>query len=240
MSNFWRLVDKVIGEADVVLLVLDARMVEETKNDEIIAKVKRAGKQLIYVLNKCDLIDQKTAELYKKKLKPCVFVSAIKYYGTTMLRKKILEVSRGKECVVGIVGYPNTGKSSIINALKGKSSAPTSSMSGFTKAIQKVRVDTKITILDTPGVLAQSDDKTSEILTLTASRTQTKDPELAALLLIKNNLARVKDSYGVDGEDEEELLENIALKLNRKISGGKPDTYTVAKILLKDWQDGKI
>ena len=90
MANFWQLVNKVIREADVLLLLLDARLVEKTRNMEIEDKVRKAGKVLIYVITKSDLVDKQDVEKYKKTLKPCVFVSAVKHHGTTILRERIL------------------------------------------------------------------------------------------------------------------------------------------------------
>ena len=66
MANFWDLVNKVIRNADILLLVMDARMAEGTRNIEIEDRVKEAGKPLIYVLNKCDLVDKAFIEKYKE------------------------------------------------------------------------------------------------------------------------------------------------------------------------------
>ncbi|MCB1084457.1 MAG: hypothetical protein KDK61_09120, partial [Simkania sp.] len=95
---------------------------------------------------------------------------------------------------------------------------------------------------DTPGVLSVSDDKASSKLMITASRTDSKNPDLVAYELLKSHRASLMEYYGVEdqGEDEEELLELIARKLNRFRSGGVPDTETTAKMILQDWQKGKI
>lgn len=241
-SNFWKIVDSVITDADIILMVIDARLPEETRNVELERKVKNSGKTLITVINKADLVEKYVLEPYKQKLNPCVFVSAHKFYGMTLLRNMILRFAETTPVTVGVVGYPNTGKSSVINALKGKGSAPTASVSGFTKGRQHIRVDNKIMIIDTPGVLADKDNKFSEKLTITASSTQTKDPEGAVFELLSLHKEPVLYYYGLENEkgDDEELLEAIALKLNRKIKGGLPDTLTAAKIVLKDWQQGKI
>ena len=65
MASFWNIVNKVIRESDILLEVLDARMVKETRNKEIEDKVKKSGKILIYVINKCDLVEKPTLERYK-------------------------------------------------------------------------------------------------------------------------------------------------------------------------------
>jgi len=90
MANFWRAVNDVIKTADVLLLLLDARLPMETRNKEVEDKVRNSGKPLIYVITKSDLVAQKSAEELKKQFKPCVFVSSVKFHGTTMLRDRIL------------------------------------------------------------------------------------------------------------------------------------------------------
>ena len=243
MANFWRIVDRVIGEADIVLMVVDARMVRATLNAELQRKVRAAGKTLLTVINKADLVDKATLEPLKKRLHPCVFVSAHKFFGITMLRKLILQYAKGESVTVGVVGYPNTGKSSVINALKGRGSASVSPTSGHTKGRQDIRVDSRIRVIDTPGVLADEDDKSSHRLSITASTTNTKEPELVAYELLRLHRVQIVAHYGlenVQGLDEEDVLEALAFKLHRVRKGGELDTHTAAKILLQDWQKGKI
>ena len=152
-KNFWRVVKKVIDESDILLLVMDSRMVAESRNHEIEVKVAAAHKPLIYVINKADLVEKESLEKWKKVLKPCVFISATMHLGGSYLREEIQKHAPSGEFKVGVLGYPNTGKSSIINALKGRSSASVSSQSGHTKGEQKLRAGGKIILLDTPGVI---------------------------------------------------------------------------------------
>src|SRR3989344_7861313 len=167
MASFQAIVEKVIRQADVLLLVLDARMVEETRQIELEEQVQSLAKPLIYVCTKCDLVDQKTSEEYKKKLKPCIFVSSTKYYGITMLKELIHKLGKDidGDIRVGVLGYPNVGKSSLINALKGKQSAKVSKHSGHTRGVQRIRVDERIMILDTPGILSRDDDLVTRAVT---------------------------------------------------------------------------
>ncbi|MAF99343.1 MAG: GTPase [Nanoarchaeota archaeon] len=241
MPSFWKHVNTVIQEADIIIEVLDARSIEETRNSEIEVKVHKSGKKLLFVINKCDLVNKKKVEEIKRTLKPSVFISSTEHLGTTILKKKILEMSRGKDVIVGILGYPNVGKSSLINALSGKGAARTSSQSGFTKGLQKIRVDNKIVVLDTPGVFPRKeDDKSKYGRTGSIDYATIKDPELVALRLIESEMVLFKKHFEVDGEDAEEVLEHIAIKFKKLSRGGNPNLDTAGRFVLKEWQKGKI
>jgi len=151
-----------------------------------------------------------------------------------MLREMILRYS-DKRVFVGVLGYPNTGKSSIINALKGKRSASTSSESGHTKGLQKIRVDNRITIIDSPGVYPfQEKDEVKQILLGTRLE---KDPEYAAEILIDNTEGIIEKYYGVNAGDG---LEKIAVKLSMIAKGGIPDMVRAGRKVIHDWKKGNI
>lgn len=241
MPSYWELVNQVIRESDLIIEVLDARMVQETRNLEIEQKIARSGKRILYVLNKCDLADQKTLEKIKKELYPSVFISSSKKLGTTILKKKIMELSRGQPVVVGILGYPNVGKSSLINALSGRSAARTSPESGFTRALQKIRVDNKIVLFDTPGVFPWKEkDSSKHTQTGAISYSKVKDAEEAALHLFQEKKELLKEHYALQASEPEDLLEELARKWKKLTGGGRPDLEATSRILLKEWQTGKI
>ena len=89
MVSFWSMVNDIIRKADILILVLDARMVKETRHEEIEKKIREANKPLIYVISKCDLVDKNIIQKYQQRLKPAVFTSAREHYGTKILREKI-------------------------------------------------------------------------------------------------------------------------------------------------------
>src|SRR3990170_7559787 len=141
MASYKVMVKDVIKKADILLEVVDARFPDETRNSEIERDIARSKKPFIIVLNKCDLVSKENIEKTKSRLEqiaPTVFVSSKEKFGTTMLRHKILEIAgiKGRNIIVGSLGYPNTGKSSVINGVAGKHKASTSPVSGHTKGLQ--------------------------------------------------------------------------------------------------------
>ena len=131
---------EVIRISDVILQILDARFLQETRNPEMEVLIKSQEKFLINVINKIDLVPAE--ELSKnpllEELKPYVMISSAKRLGIGKLRERIkIEVKRFKvkhaKAHVGVIGYPNTGKSTLMNILTGSAKARASPQAGFTK-----------------------------------------------------------------------------------------------------------
>ena len=240
MKNFWDIVNHVVKEADIILLVMDARFPEQTDNPELIDKA--GEKDIIYVLNKADLVNRETLRKWKKKYPNCIYISAKEHKGTTVLLHKILQIAEGQKVSVGVVGYPNTGKSSVINALKGRKSASTSPHSGHTKAKQLIKITDNVYLIDTPGVLPYMEkDKIKLAMIGATDFTKTKDPDLAAMELIKNKKSLICKYYGIkENGSAEKIIENIAIRLKKLVKGGEPNINETARLILRDWQKGKI
>jgi ribosome biogenesis GTPase A len=239
MPNFWKIVNNVIEKSNVILEIVDARL-PDARNAELEEKVKRAGKNLLIVFNKCDLVKKETMDAKKKEVRNSIFVSSHKHLGTTMLKTKILELGSKDSIIVGVVGYPNTGKSSVINALAGRRKARTSPQSGHTRGVQFVNAGPRIKLIDTPGVIPwQEDDPFKHIMI--AADTKVKDPEGFVYELMEALPGVIEEFYGVsDGNDVVETLEAIAKKKNKLKSGGVPDVETMSRIIIQDWQKGRI
>lgn len=242
-KNFWKIVNDVIKKSDIVIIIADAR-VPESVNTEVLKKIEYLQKKYMIIFNKEDLLDadqkQKLIET-KKKYEYSLSVSAKNHSKTMSLLRRINALAQGKEAVVGVVGYPNTGKSSIINAIKGRHSASVSSQAGHTKGVQKLRATGKIVLLDTPGVIPY-DNKDAAIHGLFAARSpnQLKDPEGAAMKVLEYLEGKAEEFYGVPiQEDYEDTLEMVAEQLNLKKKGDIPDSRRAAVQILLDWQKGK-
>ena len=232
--------------SDIILEVVDSRFPLESRNNELEDKVKKAKKKLIIVLNKCDLVSKDLMDELKKQIPNSVFVSSKINYGTTILRKMILSEAKNKEITAGVVGYPNTGKSSLINMLKHVSAAKTSNQSGFTKRKQQIRIDNKIILIDTPGVLQYKEKDESKLVLLNAkSASQVKEPEIPAMeiiILFKNkNPSTFEKYYGIKiKEDVYETLEEIGKKMRKFKKGEEVNINSASKKIIEDWQNGKI
>ena len=153
-----------------------------------------------------------------------------------------MEVGRQENIVVGVVGYPNTGKSSVINAIAGRKKARTSPTSGFTRGIQKIKAGGRLILLDTPGVIPIDDqDAVRHALIGSKNPQNISDPDVVAIELIKAVKGKVEKHYGVEtNNDPEIVLEKIAMKMNRLKKGGIPDVDAVSRTIIMDWQRGRI
>jgi hypothetical protein len=253
MRNFWRIVDNVIYKSDVLLEVVDARMPGLTRNKKVENKIQRKGKTFILVLNKSDLITDKMRNdfLENSKSKKAVFVSCKKGIGITALKRMIFNLSRKKrhseKISVGVVGYPNTGKSSVINALTGRSSARTSSVAGLTRGIQWVKGGNNLMFLDTPGVIPPDEkDEAEQALMSVIDPNKLENPDLAAMKIIQlfldNNRRGLEKFYGVKAETDDtlEILLEIGRKKNFLWKGGKIDEGRAALTIIRDWQRGNL
>ncbi|MEA1984572.1 MAG: GTPase [Euryarchaeota archaeon] len=253
MANYRMMVKDVIKTADILLEVVDARFPDETRNSDVERSIGYSKKPFIIVLNKCDLVSKETLEKTKARLStiaPTVFVSSKNRFGTTMLRHKILEVAnmRGHDIQVGCLGYPNTGKSSVINGVAGKNKASTSSISGYTRGVQLVNAGSHIQFIDTPGVIPFNDnDEYKQGLLGVKDTTHLQDPIGVALKIIEKMCAENKTAleafYNVAIEEEDdayEVLERIGRQRNFLKKKGRVDDSRAAITMINDWQKGRL
>lgn len=267
------LIKKIIHDSDIILEILDARFIEETRNLEIEEEIKQQNKKLIYVLNKSDLLLNKN--LKRINLSPSIFarhlseskfekpereceqsilVSCKERRDIKKLREMIkisskrIKKQSDDKIIVGIIGYPNTGKSSLINLLIGKSSAGVGSEAGFTKGIQKLKLDENILLLDSPGVIpeekyshTEKDKISKQTIAGGRSFSQVKDPEIVIAKLITAYPKILEKFYNIQANgDSEILIEELGRKKGFLKKGGFVDEDRTARQILRDWQKGEI
>ena len=215
---------KIVEDSDVILEILDARFIQETRNESLEQDIKNKKKRIIYVLNKSDLIDKNNLRI-PEEMFPYVMVSATNRKGIKELRDRIkIEAKKVEKkpedyhkIIVGIIGYPNTGKSSLINSLIGKSSAGVGSDAGFTKSMQKIKLSQDIVLMDSPGIIPESEysqqdkDKISNHTKLGArSYSQVKEPEMVIIKIMEDYPNLLEKHYKINAKgNPETLLEEL-------------------------------
>lgn len=299
---FDKVFKQVVERADVVLYVLDARDPEGTRSRDVERSVMAAangGKRLILILNKVDLIPPPVLRNWLAHLR--------RYFPTLPLRAsnpapnahtfnhrditvqstskalfhalKSYAASRNlkRAISVGVIGYPNVGKSSVINALLSRLSGsrgahnacPAGAEAGVTTAIRSVKIDSKLTLLDSPGIVFPSTTSTSTSTFVPKNQTEAHahlvllnavppkmidDPIPAVTLLLKRLSAtpelldKMMKVYDIpplltsfeNGDATTDFLVQVARKRGRLGKGGVPNIYGAAMTVVTDWRDGRI
>ncbi len=145
---------------------------------------------------------------------------------------------------VGLVGYPNVGKSSVINTLRSKKVCNVAPIPGETKVWQYITLMKRIFLIDCPGVVySDTGDTDTDAVLKGVVRVEKLDD---ATEHIEEILERVKPEYIrrayklKDWVDTEDFLGQVAQGAGKLCKGGDPDLNTAAKMVLHDWQRGKI
>jgi ribosome biogenesis GTPase A len=243
--GYWGVVVNNLKNADIILLVLDARIPEDTKNSEIEKRAEILKTRLVYVFNKIDLVNKKTTQELKQKHPNAFFTNSNKKQTLTPLKKFLNKLAEGRQKAlrVAILGYPNVGKSSILNNLTA-AREKISSVSGTTKKTKWIRVG-NLRYMDTPGVIPRKDSKTKVALTSSKDIYKTEEPEKIAFRLItklrKTNALQEKYKIAFDKEDSEyDIFLKIGEKKKYLIKGGQVDEDKTARVIVSDWQKGRI
>jgi nuclear GTP-binding protein len=143
-----------------------------------------------------------------------------------------------------MVGYPNTGKSSIINTLRKKKVCVVAPIAGETKVWQYITLMKRIYMIDCPGIVPPNQDDTDEDLLLRGS-VRVENVEYPAQY-IEAVLRRVQPrhlqrTYDIkDYNNGVMFLEQLCRKSGRLLKGGEADIDGAAKMVLNDWIRGKL
>ena len=213
-------------------------------------------------MNKSDLANNEQTQKWLKTIKektncPVLATSASDNKDLSKILNKVIELGQPKIIAlvkkgllpravrVMVVGMPNVGKSSIINKLIKKTKAKTGAKAGVTRDQQWVRINPKVDLLDTPGIipLKQEDQQKAYKLAFVDSIGENAyDVEAVAEIFIKNVNEiypdLIKNYYKL--EDEEVNIANIALRRNWIVQGGRADTKRCAQNILNDFRTGRL
>lgn len=262
MTKAKRMMQENIKLIDLVIELVDARIPLSSRNPDIDELGK--NKARLVLLNKADLAEDKWndawEEYFKKKGFSVVKVNSRKGGGIKSIQGVIREAcaekierdrKRGilnRPVRAMVVGIPNVGKSTFINALAGKACAKTGNKPGVTKGKQWIRLNKQVELLDTPGILwPKFEDqevglKLAFIGSIKDEVLQTE--ELAAELIhfLRTAYPEVlADKYDIEmDEDDYVVLNRIAKSRNCIVRGNELDTEKAALLLLDDFRNGKL
>lgn len=254
-KRIWGELNKVIDSSDVIVHVLDARdpLGTRCRNIEKFVTASAGHKHLIFLLNKCDLVPSAVASRWVKVLSKefptlAFHASITNSFGKGSLIQLLRQFSRlhadKKQISVGFIGYPNTGKSSIINTLRKKQVCPVAPIPGQTKVWQYVTLMKRIYLIDCPGVvpISTEDDETATVLKGVVRVENVKNPEDHVQgILERCKPEYLRRTYEVSGwTDSVDFLSKVASATGKLLKGGEPDLSTVAKMVLHDWIRGRI
>ncbi|MHA1300096.1 MAG: YlqF/YawG family GTPase [Candidatus Helarchaeota archaeon] len=247
MDRFINVVYENIRFADVILEVIDARDPVGTRNKKIEKFIVENNKILILVMNKADLVPKNIILKWNTILNrefPTIYAGKSKKFGISpkLLKKEIKQRCKKPNIKILIIGYPNVGKSTIINSLKGKLTVGTSPEAGFTRGKQFIRLSEDILLIDTPGVIPYDEsDKINLVLKNALRVEKVEDPYfVVAEILNRVDKKIIETTYDIEFSDVDELLEKFARKRGKLLPGNEPNMDEAARIIIRDWQRGKI
>ena len=244
--GYWPVVLNILKNSDVVILLADARVPEITKNKEILKKAEILKKKLILVFSKTDLIGKNDILELKKNNPGSLLISGKNKKSVDGLKhylERLAEENYRTSLRVGIVGYPNVGKSTLINMLVPGANVKVSKVSGTTKKTEWIRLG-RLRIMDSPGVIPSGDS--SEVVGIASAKDphKMKNPERVAMRIIaflnKKNKKILEKFYNIESTDDYDTFLKIGKKKGFFLKGGEIDEFRTAIRIVDDWQGGKI
>ena len=261
MTKTKRLIEENIKLVDIVIELLDARAPFSTKNPDI---DKLAGNKMrIIILNKADLADEQVTKqwiewysAHNVKVVPIIATSGkgikeVVKIAEDLLREKIeRDKARGRiyrPIRAMIVGIPNVGKSTFINALVGKGTAKTGDKPGVTRGKQWVKIRKGFELLDMPGILwPKFEDQTvaQHLAFIGSINDNILDNRQLAIYLLELGLKSFKEKletrYKIElPDDGYEAFKAIGTKRGMIVAGGGLDELRVAQMILDEFRGGK-
>ena len=262
MTKAKRMMQENIKLIDLVIELVDARVPMSSRNPDIDELGK--NKARLILLNKADLADEKQTEewigYFRGKEYSAVKVNSRKGGGIKSIQGVIQEACKEKTerdrkrgilnrpVRAMVVGIPNVGKSTFINALAGKACAKTGNKPGVTKGKQWIRLNKNVELLDTPGILWPKFEDQQVGLRL-AFIGSIKDEIMNLEELAAELISYMQDAYpGVlaekytinEKQNSYSVLEAIAESRHCLVRGNELDTTKAAGMLLDDFRNGRL
>jgi len=244
---------------DVVIEVRDARIPLSSSYTNI--KKLLGEKPRLLLLNKADLVDKDELKSWVNYLKnetecPVIVTDAKGSKDLSLVIKNALELAEPKiQALMAkgllrraaramVVGMPNVGKSSVINKLTKSSKTKIGAKAGVTRQQQWVRINPKLDLLDTPGIIPTRQDDQMQAVKLAfvssvSENAYTPEP-VAQTLLDLLSKSKYKEEVLAYYKVEELTLYTIAKSRNWILKEDTLDTERTAKYILKDFRDGRL
>lgn len=263
MAKTKKIIAENLKHIDIALHIIDARIPKSSYNP--LLEKMLGNKPQIVVLNKADLADSHVNKewvmYYDRKGIKAIEVNAKSRQGIDAVLRTARELMRDKREKLTRMGYvnvpirfmilgiPNVGKSTIINAMVGSAKARVGNKPGITKGKQWIRIGDEFEYMDTPGILWPKfdDEKTGYMLAFVGSISDDLiDFEELALRLIHIIIERypevLLERYKLDSlsDDSYVNLINIGKKRGCFLKGGEIDTLKAAKIFIDDFRSGRL
>jgi len=261
MTKAIRNMQEDIKIIDLIIEMVDARAPQATRNPDI--DKLGSGKGRIIILNKADMAEESANKAWKECYTSlgyeCMYMDSRKKADMRELMACIDRASaqkRERDKKKGILnrpvramvaGIPNVGKSTLINTIAGRSAAKTGNKPGVTKGNQWIRLNKQIELLDTPGILWPKfeDEHVGEMIAYIGSINDmiVNTEELAACIgrwMLDAHKNIITDVYGYEGNDEYELLSQIAKVRGCLKQGGELDMEKAENMFINDFRSGKL
>lgn len=261
MAKTKREITEKLNLIDIVFEVIDARIPYSSKNNEITKMI--GNKPRILVMTKADLCDKEKTLKWKKHYEGndynVVLLDLIHDKNLNELmnltndlafnvnEKRKAKGLKPRKARILILGIPNVGKSTLINRLVGKKVTNVGNRPGVTKSLEWIRVNDKIELLDTPGILwpkLEGENLGLNLASMTAIKEEILNKEEIAIYIINTMLKKYKDQlinrYNlIKLDDIVETLDQIGKKIGA-IKNGEVDYEKVYTIILKDLREGYL
>jgi nuclear GTP-binding protein len=249
--RIWNELYKVLDSSDVVIHVLDARDPLGTKCNAIEDYINKQAKHkhLVYLINKVDLVPTSVTAKWLRVLSkehPTVAYhsnSLENNYGKTNLINLLRQLKllyNKQNLSVGFVGYPNSGKSSIINTLRDKKVCKSAPVPGETKVWQYITLMKDLYLIDSPGIVPIPDFKEA-VLKGAIRIEKLVDPDIfIGDVIAKAGKATIEKTYNIKFEEVEDLFDKMAKRYGKIVKGGEPNVDLISKLILHDFVSGKI
>lgn len=252
--RIWNELYKVIDSSDVILQILDARDPMGTRSPPVekYLKTEKPYKHLMFILNKVDLVPtwvtQRWVAILSKEYPTIAFHASLTHpFGKGSLINLLRQFAKlhvdKKQISVGFIGYPNTGKSSIINTLRSKKVCKVAPIAGETKVWQYITLMRRIYLIDCPGVVYPSSETDTEKVLKGVVRVElVQNPEdYIASVLERVRPEYIRKTYKINvWTDHVDFLEKLARRSGKLLKKGEPDIAIAARMVLNDWQRGKL